>query len=506
MVSITDTPDYRPNLTKSSRLCYGRATLVLALDRVCHASLSPRDPTRTEQGTSMTEVWFRNPQNYIRELVETRARNVAWDRGMLHKRRIDPYTHANLYFSKAGIEDWRVLLVGSQGTAELRRGFNVDNPVGVYPTWEGTESLELLEEMMAYPIGEDSDACNDPNIQIDERPVAGQEHRVLVTNLPSMTTGPGRALIRKLKELQEDYPECILHIHGVYSHRINFGMGFRSADVDPRTNAGKGRVTLPTGKEMIAEKTIGCPQWVTLLGMRVVDLKEPRMRCIYNIKSAEWAAENYMENIKFKSTGDGLADPNDKKSLPVTTASHLTGTVTPKAGDKLQCDTCSLQTSCKYYRQGAVCSVPGSEPAELAKHFKTRDSDMIIDGLGTLLALQTRRMEKGLSEEELYGELDPEVTKIANQLFSNGVKLAKLVNPQLNGGPRVQVNVNGGATAAIQASTPNQVMGAIVRELEARGVPRDKITPEMVANLVSEMGGAKEAPRAIEGTVLSQGA
>jgi hypothetical protein len=450
----------------------------------------------------MTEVWFRNPQNYIRELVECRATRIAWDRGMLTKRRIDAYKHADAYFTNAGISDWRILLVGEQGSAELCKGHNVDEPVGVYPTWTGGESLELLEEMMQYPIGDDAEACNDPNVPTDERPVSGQEHRVLVTELPSQATGPGRALMRKLKELQEDYPECILHIHGIYSHRINFGLGFGSADVDPRTNASKGRVTLPSGKEMIAEKTIGCPQWVTMLGMRVVDLKEPRNRCIYNIKSALWAGEHYMENIKFKSTGDGVANPDDKKSLPITTTSHMSKSLTPKAGDKLQCDTCSLQIGCKYYRQGSVCSVPGSEPAELARYFKTRDSDTIIDGLGTLMAAQTRRMEKGMSDEELYGELDPEVTKIMNQLFTNGVKLAKLVNPALNGGPKVQVNVGSGGAAAVGASTPNQIIGAIVRELEARGVKRENITPEMVQGLLTEMAGGGNSARAIEGQVV----
>lgn len=452
----------------------------------------------------MTQVWFRNPQNYIRELVECRARNIAWDRGMLHKRRIDPYKHADLYFSQAGITDWRLLLVGDQGSAELRRGFNIDNPVGVYPTWRASESLELLEEMMAYPIGEDSEACNDPDVEIDERPVYSQEHRVIVTELPHLSTGPGRALVKKIKELQEDYPECIVHLHGLYSHRVNFGMGFGSCDVDPRNNAAKGKVMLPSGKEMIAEKTIGCPQWVTMLGFRVVDLKEPRNRCMYNIKASLWAGENYMENIKFKSTGDGVADTTKKSVVPVQTSSHMSGPMKPKSGDKLQCDTCSLQSKCKYYRQGAVCSVPGSEPAALAKFFQTRDSDMIIDGLGTLVAAQTRRMEKGMAEEELYGELDPEVTKLMNQIFTNGVKLAKLVDPTLNAGPRVQVNVGQGGAAAVSAATPNQLMGAIVRELESRGVERDKITPDMIQSMLSEMAGANRAPKAIEGQVVSR--
>ena len=46
--------------------------------------------------------------------------------------------------------------------------------------------------------------------------------------------------------------------------------------------------------------------------------------------------------------------------------------------------------------------MPGSEPAELAKHFKTRDSDQIIDGLGTLLALQANRLDRGVADEQMY--------------------------------------------------------------------------------------------------------
>lgn len=424
---------------------------------------------------------------------------------MCVKRQIDPIKHAQVYF--AG-NPWRVLMVGEQGTAEYTSE-SPSEPVGVYPTWDASvEQLDLLEEMMQYPLGDDADACNDPTLADDQRPVAGQEHRVVAINIPDVGRPVGRALVRKLKELQEDYPECRLHIHGLYSWRVSFGLGFGAADVDPRTNAGKGKVTLPSGKEMIAEKTVNVPQWVTLLGMKPVDLtREPRNRCIYNIKSAIWAADNFMDNVAFASrpAPAGTPAPVDtttKTVKPVETAAKKpwSSPMVAQPNDKINCDTCSLQDKCKYYRQGSVCSVPGSEPAELAKHFKTRDADQIIDGLGTLLALQARRLDRGVADENMYGELDPEVTKIANQLFTNGVKLAKLVDPSLNGGPSVQVNVGG--AAAVQASTPNQVLGAIVRELETRGVPRDKITPTMVEGMLGELAGGRSKEQIIEGHVL----
>lgn len=453
----------------------------------------------------MTEVWFRNPWNYVRELAEVRSARIAWDRGMLVKRRIDGIKHAEAYF--AG-QQWRLLMIGEQGTAEYTWASD-HKPVGVYPTWDAaTEELPLLEEMMQYPIGDDADVCNDPNLAEDERPVAGQDHRVVVINLPDMRNMAGRALVRKLKELQEDYPACSMHIHGLYSWRVNFGMGFKSVDVDPRTNAGKGKVTLPSGKEVLAERTVSMPQWVTILGMKPVDLtREPRNRCIYNIKSAEWAGQHFRENFAFasKASPSQVVDTLSGKAEPpaVKTGSPFTMPVVAQPNDKINCDTCSLQNNCKYYRQGSVCSVPGSEPANLAKQFGTRDADQIIDGLGTLLQLQANRLERGVSDENMYGELDPEVTKIANQLFANGSKLATLLNPALKGGPKVQVNVGVGGAAAVSASTPNQVLGSIVRELESRGISRDKITPDMVGNLLAEM--TQGAPKAIESRVVQNG-
>ena len=448
-----------------------------------------------------TEVWFRNPSNYIRELIEVRGNRVAWDRGHLQKRKIDAYAHAKLYFSQAGIADWRIMLIGEQGSVELGPNNPIDDPIGVYPTWTGAEDLELLEEMMSDPVGENLKFCNDPNIARDERPVYGQQHRVIVTELPPMNSGPGKALARKLIDLQEDYPDCIMHVHGLYSWRTMFGLGFAAVDMDPRTSAQKGRIFIPPGKEIKFELAIGTPQWISLLGFTMGDLRDPKARCKYNMKSALWSGEHYMENIKFKSTGRGVANTETKKFKPVETEKPVHGALPVKEGDKMQCDTCSLQSHCKYYRQGAVCSVPGSEPSKLASYFKTRDAESIIDGLGTLLQAQTRRMEKGMSDEELFGELDPEVTKLMNQIFNNGVKLAKLVDPNLAGGAKVQVNVGGNAQQ-ITASTPNQMIGSIVRELEARGVPRDKITPEMIQGLLAEMSGSGNGASVIEGHVL----
>lgn len=455
-----------------------------------------------------TEVWFRNPDNYIKELVEVGVGMIAWDRGLLVKKRIDPVKHASLYFGNA--IDFRVLLVGDQGTCELRNGDTLEKPTAVYPTWEYGEDLSLLEEILSKPPGEDLVACNDRSVSADERPVWGQEHRVVITNLPSATTGPGRKMLTVLKTLQEDYPNAILHIHGLYGYRVAFGMGFGAADTDPRTPAQKGKVILGSGKEVKYERAQSSPQWVTVLGFKPVDLAVPRVRCMFNIKSAIWAGQNYDQIFNFKSRVHGVEAPVDSESsdedfTPATTTSPFsTAVVSAKPGDKFHCDTCSLQDQCKYYRNGAVCSVPGAEPKELAKFFKTRDSDQIIEGLSTLVAANTRRLERGINEESAFGDINPEVTKLINQIFDQGTKLAKLVDPSLRGGTKVQVNVGpGGQAAVIGQTNPRQMIATVVRELENRGIPREQITPEMIEGLLSGMANPESAQRAIEGTVLS---
>lgn len=450
----------------------------------------------------MSEVWFRNPHNYVRELVEVRYGNVAWDMGLLVKRGIDPHRHAKLYFEQANIP-WRALLVGDQGTIDIDHDHKTDNPRGVYPTWRYGEDFELLEEMMAMPAGDDPSCYGDMTVKVEERPVQGQEHRVIVTDLPNASTGPGKALIRKIHELQDEYPTCIVHIHGLYSYRIAFGMGFGAGDMDSRTKASKGTVVLPNGKEMLYEKTMGCPQWVTMLGMRPVDLKEARNRCIYNIRSAIWAGANWDSNLKFRSTPSSApVDTTSVVAVPQTTHAHMSLPIQPKPGDRQVCDTCSLQNQCKYFRDGAVCSVPGTEAAGLAQQLGSRNADTIVDALGTLLSTNARRLERGLQDEQEYGDINGEVTKISNQLFNQGVQLAKLLDPALRGGAKVQVNVGGGSSVSVSAA-PNQVMAAIVRQFEGMGIPRAEITPDMVAGVLTQMSEGTEAPKAIEGVVLA---
>jgi hypothetical protein len=460
----------------------------------------PSALTPTRGGILTTEVWFRNPDSYIRELVEAGEYKIAWDRGLLVKKRIDAHKHASLYFGMSF--PWRLLLVGEQGTAELRADSSLTNPTAVYPTWSYGEDSALLEELLSQPVGQDKEACFDMSVTADERPVYGQEHRVVIINPPKATTGPGRAFLRYLKELQEDHPDAILHVHGLYGWRTAFGMGLGAADVEPRAAAQKGKVHLPSGSEERFEALTTKPKWASAMGFKPVDLAIPRNRCIFNIKSAVWAGEHYDElyNFSVRSTNKAVDTITpDASYSPPEAGVPVRGK--GGVGDKQLCDTCSLQNDCKYQRDGAVCSVPGAEPIPLSRMFKSRDADTIIDGLGTLVAANAKRLEKGIRFEEIDGDLNPEVSKTMGQVFDQGVKLAKLLNPSLSGGPKVQVNVGPGGTASVAEVNPRQLAAMAVKELEQRGIPREDITGEMIGTLLTDMADEGKRTKAVQGVV-----
>lgn len=435
-----------------------------------------------------TEVWFRNPNAYVRELAEAGSLRVVWDRGFLRKNRIDPVKHGKLYF---GTRPWRALAVGTQGSAEYGPdSASFLNPVAVYPTWAYGEDQGILEELIEYPVGNEPEYCTDTSLPADERPVYGQEHRVVITDMPNVNRGDVRRFLVLLQELQQEYPDCIIHLHGLYSYRVNFGMGFRSADVEARLTAQKGAVVLPTGSKVAFERVQADPKWARIVGIKPSDLSVPRNRCIFNILAAEWAGLHFNSDLNVRTIRGG-PDPDvespDSEATPVLkSGSPVSGGRPPGPGDKYVCNTCSLQLRCNYFRAGAVCTVPGAEPKPLAAFFSTRDSRDITDGLSILMAAGTRRLERTMREEDAIGEVNPEVNRLLGQLFDQGVKLAKLVDPNLRSGAKVQVNVGQVGSPTIESGSPRQLIAGAIRELENQGYQRSDITVEMIQELVRE--------------------
>jgi hypothetical protein len=219
---------------------------------------------------------------------------------------------------------------------------------------------------------------------------------------------------------------------------------------------------------------------------------------MYNIESARWAGQYYLSEVKFDHRRGRVLNPDDPNPKPLTTKSIQMRRQAFREGDLFLCDLCSRQNSCKFFRTGSVCIVPGSEGEQLANLLGSRDSERIMEGLGTLQAAGARRLEQGLDTEQSTGKLDPEVTKIINSLFMNGVRLAKLRDPALAaaGAPKLKLTMN---QQQITVGSPKELMAQIMAELEGKGIPRDQITPEMVQRIISEPDDVRN--KAIEAAV-----
>lgn len=156
-----------------------------------------------------------------------------------------------------------------------------------------------------------------------------------------------------------------------------------------------------------------------------------------------------------------------------------------------------------------MCTVPNSDGKRLAEMFGSRDPDKIIDALGEWNQKMAARALDSLDDEmPEKTALDPTVSTALKQVFDNGVKLAKLINPNLEGkgggGTTVNVGINmGGQRPQVTAqrtdeSHTRELAATVIAELEAEGYARSQITEAMVREKLQEYV-AKETGRQPQG-------
>lgn len=447
------------------------------------ATIYPCSPPLVETGRvfpnhvgHMPEIWFRNPGGYIEQLISTGTTDVVFDRGYTVKRNIDPRAFMDVWMPPH-LSHWRVLHVGDQGSA----AYNIHSkkPYAVYPTWQyGQDPMELLIWMIENPAGEDPEPYTVDDAPIDTIPVLGQEHIVVLTDLPSAISQ--RAFYEMIRRLQDDHPEVRLMIHGLYAFKMLLSLEFGLFDYDPRANASGGSLKLPSGRTMDWRDASKHAVEVRAVGFSPSDLSEPKTRCEFMIRSLQYGAANWGQ----AGMGSSIASADEDVDTETPDASwkpNVIKRIPPRAElptDMIACDICSLASSCYVYRAESVCTLPRSSGSELAKFFKTKDSGLITQGLMELMDINATRLEKGLDWEDAEEDLSPEVSKLVNSLFRQGVDLAKLVDPKLSR-PLVAIQNNVGAAVAT-ASSPQQLVAAARAELEAGGIAPEDITFEMV--------------------------
>ena len=99
----------------------------------------------------------------------------------------------------------------------------------------------------------------------------------------------------------------------------------------------------------------------------------------------------------------------------------------------LICDNCAVREKCLDYSQGSVCCKK-KQFQGLAKRFKSRNVNLIAEGLMEILENQSERYQRGKDFEEMDGGLiDNDVTGLENSLFKNTRDLLLLLTGKEDG-------------------------------------------------------------------------
>lgn len=465
------------------------------------------------------DIWLRNPHAFIRDALANGYTRFAYDRRWCATNKIDPV--AWLRAKTVGVNpNAELLLYGPQGAAHYDVWSHTRQPKAVYPVWlANKQPIEDLVDLIEQPVSE-LDPKEFQELPEGLRPVPGQKHMVVIGDVPNMQHGVSKAIMREVAMVAASNPDVVLHIAGNNTFSTYFDYGAGSVDFDPvsqdQLHLANGITLTPTAKAEWAAYA----DWPAFLGFSFNQVAaDRRVRIAHNIKAVHWAAKywnnEYRYAMKF-SPDDRLQQIPDSEFVPATNKQRMTRHKTTTAmrslllkqddrTDFIVCNGCLYRMSCKLMRADSVCTYKGTDTVGLADAFGSRNADRIIDGLSNLLKMQANRVEVAADQEVEAGELDPEVTKQMNSLFKNGVMLAKLLNPELNGrGVNVNVGiVNAPNAGAVAAADPRQLVSNAVRALEAQGIPRDEITQDMIKAVLVQ--AVKPEKQAIEGKVVNGG-
>lgn len=467
------------------------------------------------------DLWVRQPMTFLGEALQEGYRNFVWHIGIAMAKRLDPI--ARLRAGALGYgENTRLMLVDYAGATEYGLFSSYDKPIAVYPTWTWDEDEKLLRELCRNPVSENPKFTDSSSIRPEHRPVKGQKHRVVIHRIANHSSFDPqlRHLMYLVRDLEAEF-DVEIFISGLTSFDYLFNWNLSAGDYRPNCmtdNQIDARVILPSGKVLRGEDQVGDARyqdWFDLLGITQFEvlnslLTDRLMFPRFCLRAAQWARRNFelvqpfvggrrskmpddhtLDGAFFESSSDAFILPAARRRVMRNIGMEV-GSL-----DKFMCDTCILQNTCTLYRVNSVCTVKGSDGVALADSFGTRNASRIIDGLSALLQRQAERLEDSMAAEKA-DEPNPDITRQMNSVFANAVKLAKLIDPTLNGGPKMQVNIGvgaGGNAQIVASADPRQITSDIVRELEARGIPRDQITGDMVAGYLKTMGVEDDDPK-----------
>lgn len=451
------------------------------------------------------DLFMRDPYNSYQQMQELGEYCASFSAARVLKKRgnFDEWKFMNLHF---GRQPWRSYTVGNWKTLEYDHTCKWREPIGVYPSWHITDdSIETLKDYIDNPWSKHEGK----DLEWHEKPNFNQPHRIFIVGVRTDSKAPAimEKRLGKLRDIQLAYPEVEFFIHDCDSFPVLFGLDFTAGDFDPYTTAQGNRLILPGGRRILPAKYLEREWEIKALGFNVKDLITDPTNCQkFNIASARYAAHHWddptgLSKIKPRNFIVDRISPTDSVKPPTVTVTNFPKELI-KETDKIVCDSCSLWRVCHSYRKGSVCNLSGTESKKLSDMALSRDAGVITNMLASIVSKQAERVESVLDAEKFEDGINPEVDKMLNNLFKNGVQLAKLRDPNL-GRPLVQINnVHGpnGATKAVAQADPRGLVAHIVSEIEATGVDRSDITEDMVKdymaaqqNLALESGDIADA-------------
>lgn len=421
----------------------------------------------------MAELWVDQPYDRAKQMRRVGLHDAIFHKRVTHLKAIDPVKFMEVWFR--GLT-WRLIVFDESNGFTLttsENGVEIENG----PVWEfGVHSPKALERWcQEYP-------------------------RVIMQGIPDLAKKASRSLVHSLGEMQLENPQCNMHMHGFRSFRWLFGIGFQSVTYSPWKE--RGSTILPNGRVVDAESLRQSHRfWLEMFGEW--DYNKPDDVKWFNLCSAKWASENWGLDFEFSKTvappppiGNTaeLADWLDRTQYPVKRKSVNYAKAEPT--DMLACDTCSLQFSCKVYREGSVCRVPQSKGSKIMELFGRGDAESAQDAVLEVLRMQEERAQLAIGLEkdrikktrekkdengiEQFPEMDPETTKIVGEMARTAVSVAKMKQPTKSG-LTINNNVAGQVNGPVPASlSPQARQAQIIAELEDKGWHINDITDELV--------------------------
>lgn len=173
----------------------------------------------------------------------------------------------------------------------------------------------------------------------------------------------------------------------------------------------------------------------------------------FGVDRLEFNSRSYLEACKLaKFTQKGIIKvvkkPKSKSDNPFfdpkTMQSHVKGnesaiirqksnflTKNSVKDDILACNSCKFFEKCPKFQANSICAY-SKRFKELAPLVGTRDLDLLGESLQKIMQTESKRYLRGVTMEEVSGDLDPAVTGVGDGLFKKVTDFMKIMKPILN--------------------------------------------------------------------------